>query len=268
MDLDEQKITSFQTKILNFYKQQGRDLPWRNTSNPYYIHLSEIMLQQTQVSRVINYYQKFIKNFPDLKSLSKAPRYTLLSNWQGLGYNNRVIRLQESAKLILEKYDGKYPQDQKELQSLPGVGSYTSGAILSFAFNITSKVVDTNIRRILIHELNLDETTSIKELEEIAYQVTPSGKAKEWNNALMDYGALELTAKKAKIKPTTKQSKFIGSTRWVRSQIVKQLLEQHEINIKDLETRFHEYNIKEILEKMQKDQLIKIKNNKVYIFEN
>lgn len=268
MNLDEQKITSFQTKILNFYKQQGRDLPWRNTSNPYYIHLSEIMLQQTQVSRVINYYQKFIKNFPDLQSLSNASRHILLANWQGLGYNNRIIRLQESAKLLLENYDGEYPQDQKELQNLPGIGSYTSGAILSFAFNITSKVVDTNIRRILIHELNLDENISIRDLEEIAYQVTPKNRAKEWNNALMDYGALELTAKKVNIRPITKQSKFIGSTRWVRSQIVKQLLEQHEISIKDLEIRFHNYTINDILEKMQKDQLIKIKNNKVYILEN
>lgn len=268
MKLDEQKIIEFQKKILDWYQKHKRDLPWRNTTNPYYIHISEIMLQQTQVSRVIGYFNDFIKKYPKIQDLARASKSEILKSWQGLGYNNRVIRLQESSKKILQNYHGKYPQDQKELQKLPGVGSYTSGAILSFAFNITSKVVDTNIRRILIHELQLDETISQKELEEIAYYVTPQGKAREWNNALMDYGALEFTAKKSNIKPKSKQSKFVGSTRWVRSQIIKQLLEQQEIDIKKLETRFHEYNIKEILDKMQKDQLIQVENTNVYILEN
>jgi A/G-specific adenine glycosylase len=278
--IDQKKVEEIQEKILDFYNSNKRDLPWRHTQNPYYIHLSEIMLQQTQVSRVIEYYNKFTSIYPTLESMAQAPKPELLSNWQGLGYNNRILRLQKTAQIIQKEYKREYPQIQKELEKLPGIGSYTSGAILSFAFNQESKVVDTNIRRILIHEFNLDEEIKQKELEEIAQIITPKGKAREWNNALMDYGALELSAKKTKIKSKGKQSKFIGSTRWVRSQILKQLLEQQEtqdgykngdeievsgINIEEVREKYVDYDLDSILEKMQKDDLIIIKENMIHI---
>ena len=265
MEVDSKKILEIQSKILSWYEINKRELPWRNTHNPYYIHLSEIMLQQTQVKRVIEYYNKFTMFYPSLEDMAQAPKSDLLSHWIGLGYNNRILRLQKSAQSILENYEGKYPKDQKELQKLPGVGIYTSGAILAFAFNIESIVVDTNIRRILIYEFNLDENISQKELEELAEKITPKEKAREWNNALMDYGSMEITAKKSKIKSKGKQSKFVGSTRWVRSNILKKLLNEKKLSIRDLSVEYETYDIDLILEKMQKDELIVIQGDQIVL---
>ncbi len=126
MRLNKSKILKFQNKILDYYKKNKRDLAWRKTRNPYYIHISEIMLAQTQVERVQKYYETFIRVYPKIEFLVKAKKSELLKLWQGLGYNSRVLRLQQAARVILNEYDGEYPKGKQLLEQLPGVGPYTA----------------------------------------------------------------------------------------------------------------------------------------------
>lgn len=264
-EITEKEKTQFQQKILNWYLKHKRNLPWRETFNPYYIHLSEIMLQQTQVERVKKYYSTFVNKYPQLEDLAKAPKKELLLLWQGLGYNNRILRLQQAVQIINQKYKGKYPETKEELCKLPGIGPYTAGAILVFAFNKKSSVVDTNIRRILLSEFNLEINTSYKELENLSLELIPENRAKEWFNALMDYGSAVLTSKKTGISSLSKQSKFEGSTRWVRSQILKELLKEGKISYECLEEKYSNYDIYSILKKMEKEQLLLLSKKKVIL---
>ena len=159
---------AFQQKILSWYEKNKRDLPWRKTTDPYAIMVSEIMLQQTQVDRVIPKYQAFLKAFPTIKDLAEAPTSQVLELWSGLGYNSRAIRLQEAAKIICKQYRGQVPKSRDALMDLPGIGPYTSNAILSFAHNLPFPCMDTNIRRIILHELQLPEKTAPEKLYVLA----------------------------------------------------------------------------------------------------
>lgn len=267
MNLSQDTIESLQNKVLNWYNNNKRDFPWRKTTNPYYIHISEIMLQQTQAQRVISYYNTFISKYPTVKSLSEATNTDLLYQWQGLGFNSRAIRLKEAATQIHQNYNDQYPQNRKTLQKFPGIGPYTSSAILAFAFNMDVPVVDTNIRRFLIYELNLSYSTSQKELETIARKLTPKGKAREWNNALMDYSNSVTTVLATGISSQGKQGKFKGSTREVRSHIIKQLLENKTLTKQILEKRFPKHNIDNILHSLEKDSMIIQNNCRIYLKE-
>src|SRR3989344_5165268 len=155
---------AFQQKILTWYQEHKRDLPWRRTTNPYHIMVSEIMLQQTQVDRVVPKYETFLKAFPTVWDLAEAPTSQVLELWSGLGYNNRAIRLREAAKVIVKRYAGQVPKSRDALMELPGIGPYTSNAILSFAHNLSFPCMDTNIRRIILHELQLSEKTAPEKL--------------------------------------------------------------------------------------------------------
>ncbi len=258
--ISEKEIKEFQRKILFWYQKNKRKLPWRETQNPYHILVSEIMLQQTQVNRVIPYYNRFLQFFPTLESLAKADKTTLLENWSGLGYNSRVLRLQKCAQILAER-NQKIPKDEESLLQFPGIGPYTANAILAFAFNKPVPVIDTNIRRVLMHELDLPESIALQELQTIAQQCIPKNKSREWHNALMDYGAMKATARKTGIEPLSKQSKFLGSTRWVRGQIIKHLLKNKELSIlqlkSQLEEKYEPKIIEEIIEKMEKENIIK-----------
>jgi len=254
----------FQRRILSWYKKNKRDLPWRKTTNPYRILVSEIMLQQTQVDRVIPYYLKFIKKFPDLETLAKADKKLVLQHWSGLGYNNRVLRLQQLTQILI-KNKKSIPQTAEELLQLPGIGAYTANAVLAFAFNKEVPVLDTNIRRVLMHELTLPEHIDIKKLKKIAQSYILKGKSRLWHNALMDYGALVLTAKKTGIAPLSKQSAFKGSDREVRGFIIKTLLKEKRISINKIKKSFPEKNILSIAKKMEKENLIEIKKQNITI---
>jgi len=258
------KIQKFQQKILSFYKKNKRNLPWRKTTNPYHILISEIMLQQTQVDRVIPYYEKFIKAFPTVEVLAKADKTLLLENWSGLGYNSRVLRLQKCAQILAER-NQEIPKNEEFLLQLPGIGPYTANAILAFAFNKPVPVIDTNIRRVLIHELNIPENITLQELQIIAQQCIPKNKSREWHNALMDYGAMNATVKKTGIESLSKQSKFLGSTRWVRGQIIKHLLKNKILEIvylkQKLKEKYSSQKINEIIEKMEKENIIRKNSN-------
>jgi A/G-specific adenine glycosylase len=217
-----QNIQGIQQNILSWYSKNGRKLPRRETTDPYAIHISEVMLQQTQVDRVVPYFHRRMKDFPDYQTLAKASKSDILTHRSGLGFNSRVLRLQTCAQTIVEKWENKQwkqwtlPRDRDELQKLPGIWPYTSAAIMAFARNIAVPVIDTNIRRVLIFLCKLPETIAPKALEAFAAIIIPSWKSRDRHNALMDQGALLLTARKTKIKPLSKQSKFDGSDRQVR----------------------------------------------------
>lgn len=266
----EEYVKEFQDEILSFYYEHGRHhLNFRQDKNPYFVHISEIMLSQTQVDRVEKYFSKWIQNYPTLKDVAKSSKTDLLQMWQGLGYNSRVLNFQVACQQLLEEFGSKYPLDKKELMKLKGVGTYVASAICAFSDNQTIGVVDTNVRRILIHFNFATEDMKIKELEEIAQKLVPKGKGRDWTNALMDYGALKLTAKKSGIKSVGKQGKFVGSTRYIRSLIMKECLKNGFCNMDSIEIECEKYslNSQEIVDKMIKEGIIFEEKNNIYLIE-
>ncbi len=186
-------IAQAQTSLLTWYAAEQRNLPWRTTSDPYAILVSEIMLQQTQVDRVLPKYQQFLAIFPTLADLAAAPTADVISAWVPLGYNMRAVRLQSIARQVIEEYNGRIPDTIDELLKLKGIGRYTAGAIACFAYRKQVATVDTNIRRVL-HRIFLglehpEPKANDAQMLELAEQVLPAGEAYNWNQALMDLGA-------------------------------------------------------------------------------
>lgn len=263
-DLSLGKIKQFQKKVLSFYKKNKRNLPWRDTTDPYKILLSEFMLQQTQVSRVVSYYERWTAKWPTIDQLASAPFAEVLELWMGLGYNNRAVNLHRTAKKIAAEFDGDVITAMKKYEELPGIGKYTSRAVQIFSTNDDLVTVDTNIRRIFISEFDLPSTVPDNELWRIAELCLPKGKSCEWHNALMDYGALYLTAQKTGIKPKTQQSRFEGSNRQIRAKIVRCLLKET-LSVSELETEIGvaQTRLLPLLEKMIAEKIL-VKHNAVY----
>lgn len=216
-------VAVFRRKVLAFYKKQGRVLPFRQTTDPYAIAVSEFMLQQTQVSRVVPKYDAWLSLFPDWKSLAKASRVSVLKAWSGLGYNRRAIYLHDLAKRVCTDFGGSFPQSEEALLGIAGLGPYTRRAILIFAFNQPLAAVDTNIRRVLISYFSLSAMTPPKDIQVLADHLLPRKQSRVWHYALMDYGAMKLTPRMTGVRPVSSQSKFEGSLREVRGAIVKLL---------------------------------------------
>jgi A/G-specific adenine glycosylase len=227
--------------LFAWYEANGRhSLPWRHTQDPYKILVSELMLQQTQVSRVIPKYEAFLKSYPTLHHLAKAERADVLRHWQGLGYNNRAVRFHALAQAV-----PKLPKSREELLKLPGIGPYTAGAIMIFAHNEPSLSVDVNVERVIKRVFwSPDILAKKKDVDDLALNlVTQSNAPHAWHCAVMDLGSAICTARNPKcaacplfkhcktrglrpeeVRTAPKQSKFLGSTRWWRGQILKQLL--------------------------------------------
>ncbi|MBR9699287.1 Fe-S cluster assembly protein HesB [Candidatus Woesearchaeota archaeon] len=254
-------IRRFQKKIFSHYEEKGRDLPWRRTKDPYKILLSEIMLQQTQVDRVIDYYKKWTKKWPAVKKLANASRKDILKAWMGLGYNNRAINLHKTAKIISDHFKGNIINAVQNHEILPGIGPYTSAAVQIFAKNADIVTIDTNIRRVLMHEFNIMDD----KVPEMAKKCLPKGKSRIWHNALMDYGQI-LSSRKTGIKPKTQQTKFEGSDRQVRARIMRLLLKKSHsfTELKDSLT-VKTSRLNKIIEKMLKEKVIKEKNKRYSI---
>ncbi len=247
----EEDIHNFHQKIFQFYKKHKRDLPWRKTTDPYKILVSEFMLQQTQVSRVIEYYTTWIKKWPTIQKLANEQYKNVLQAWMGLGYNRRAMYLHNTAKVIVEEFQGDIITAIKQFEKLPGIGLYTSKAVQIFAENADIATVDTNIRRIFINEFKIKETLSDKELFQIAKRCLPQGRSRDWHNALMDYGAMFLTSRKTGIKPKTQQSRFKGSDRQIRGKILRMLLTENQTEYQlNQQLRIDAERLSEILNKM------------------
>ena len=255
MELDREKIDGLREKVFAFYRDNRRLFPWRETTDRYAVLVSEIMLQQTQAERVVGKFLAWLERFPDIVTLAGASLKEVLSYWSGLGYNARGQRLHRCAKIIVNDYAAQVPYSPEELIRLPGIGVYTSRSIPIFADNSDIATVDTNIRRIYIHELGLPESIGVGELLDLAETVLPQGKSRDWHNALMDYGALCLTGKKTGIRPLTSQSKFEGSRRWYRGRIIKELVEVEYMQLEELTERYGD-KVADVLEELEAEGLV------------
>jgi A/G-specific adenine glycosylase len=183
-------IRAFRRRLIAWYHQHGRDLPWRRTRDPYAILVSEIMLQQTQVQRALHYYEKFLSRYPTVEELARAEETQVRETWEGLGYYARARHLQQATRKIVTEYRGQFPKSYKELTALPGIGPYTAGAVLSFAFRQDAAILDTNAARVLRRFFALPtEHQTPRALWGVARQVTPPGQAHVFNQAIMDLGA-------------------------------------------------------------------------------
>ena len=227
-DLDQATVAELQERILGWYAANGRDLPWRRTTDPYAILVSEMMLQQTQVPRVVPKFAAFLTAYPCLEDLAEAPLDDVLRLWKGLGYNNRARRLRDCAAAAAagDRRPAALPRSYASLRELPGIGPYTARAVLAFAHNDDLAAVDANVRRVLTHELDLPADLGDRELQSVAEAALPRGRSRDWHNALMDFGALVLTARVTGIAPRTRQGAFVGSRRWYRSRMLQALVDR------------------------------------------
>jgi A/G-specific adenine glycosylase len=240
----QETISLFRDLILSYFRAHGRDLPWRHTTDPYRILVSEIMLQQTQVERVAVKYTEFLERFPDFGSLARAPRSEVLLAWQGMGYNRRAIALQETARRVTEEYGGDLPADIETLATFPGIGKATAAAICAYAFNMPVVYIETNIRRIFIHFFFQDrEGVRDDEILPLVEQALYRENPREWYSALMDYGTV---LKKRTANPNrrsasySRQSRFEGSDRQIRGRILALVLEEGTVTEEDLILRLCE----------------------------
>ena len=276
----ETKTKKLKKSLLIWYKTNKRSFKWRSTKDPWKILLIEIISQQTQINRANTYYQKFIKKFPTPESMSESSLKTILKMWSGLGYNNRAIRLYKSSKLISEKgFKNIYPN----FELLPGVGQYTKNAILSFAYGDKVLAVDINLQRVLTRYFAIDSTE--KYVEKYSDFLLTDVDSRDLNQALMDLGSsictssnpkcdicpLEKNCKKYILKSKKSIEKFKGSNREVRGKIIKLLIMENQIAIKDIvkKTCEDEAKIINAINGLKSDGLLTImKNNIIEINSN
>jgi len=192
-------IEPFRSSLLRWFRHNGRELPWRNGYDPYHVWLSEIMLQQTQMERGVDYFRRWLRRFPDIVSVAGASSYEILKYWEGLGYYARARNLHKAAKVMAAEYGGAVPDEYETLLRLPGIGPYTAAAIASIAFNHDVVVVDANVERVFARLFDIDVPLKEKEAQRsighIARQLLPPGEARDFNQALMDLGGLVCTPK-------------------------------------------------------------------------
>ncbi len=183
-----------QQKLIYWFRRTARPLPWRQTYNPYHVWISEVMLQQTQMERGVDYFNRWVERLPDVASVAAAEEQEILKLWEGLGYYARARNLHAAAKMLMERFDGIIPCDPLELQSLPGIGPYTSAAISSIACNTDIPVVDANVLRVYARLFDIDGPVKTgvarSQIERIASEMLPAGQARVFNQALMDFGGM------------------------------------------------------------------------------
>lgn len=267
-------VAGFRKIVWKHYEKHGRhNLPWRKTHNPYHILVSEIMLQQTQVDRVLPFYKAWLHKFPTVQSLAAAPLCDVLRQWQGLGYNRRAKMLHTATQVVVRDFAGKLPRTATELESLPGVGHYTARAVMAFAHNEDVVFVETNLRTVVMHrfftlrepastvKLGTEEKISDAEILAILEKALVKGRARAWYSALMDYGTyLKASGIRTnhRAKSYTKQSTFEGSDRQVRGSILRALVGGPKSKIK-LEVLFDSERTEQInlqLEKLEKEGMV------------
>lgn len=260
-------------QIVNeFYQKQGRHiLPWRKTKNPYRILVSEVMLQQTQVDRVLPKYKAFLKKFPSVQALADASLGDVLIAWQGLGYNRRAKLLHQCAQVVTKEHKGRFPRSFEALKALPGIGPYTAGAVCAFAYNQAVPLIETNVRTVYIHHFFHDDfEVSDAEVMALVERTLDHTNPREWYWALMDYGShLKKTIgnKNTQSKHYTKQSKFQGSDRQIRGAIIRLLTQDGSVSraklLKEL-AQFEDIRIDAQLEKLLAEEMV-VKEKRSYM---
>ncbi|KKW19836.1 MAG: HhH-GPD family protein [Parcubacteria group bacterium GW2011_GWA2_51_10] len=265
--ISSRSIAGFRREVWNFYDASGRhDVSWRRTKNPYCILVSEMMLQQTQVSRVLEKHVKFLKAFPTVRVLAEASLADVLRAWNGLGYNRRGKYLHDAARIIMRDYGGAVPAAYSQLVELPGVGAYTASAVRVFAFNESDILIETNIRAAVIHAF-FPQATNVhdRELLWLLEKLNKDQRPREWNWALMDYGAYikRLCRNPARRSAHyARQSKFEGSLRQARGAILRALTSGQNIN--GLRNRYMG-RFGKALASLERDQIIARKNKHSWV---
>lgn len=263
----------FQKTILDFYWKKGRTFPWRETRDPYAILVSEMMLQQTQAERVVPFFRAWMKQFPTVQALARASLKEVLLAWQGLGYNRRALYLKQAAGTIVGKYGGNIPKSVAEIDALPGVGSYTAGAIAAFAWNLPVAFVETNIRTVFLHFFFKGrKNVRDEEILELVQRTLPNklqGKqgltffliqgrtlrvgpcsVREWYNALMDYGAMlkrTIGNPNKQSAAYVKQSAFKGSRRELRGEILRRVARKGIVAASDFKAFRSQFSVANVL---------------------
>lgn len=258
----------FKQIIWEYYTKNKRDLLWRKIRDPYKILVSEIMLQQTQASRVAVKYKSFLKKFPTTKVLAKSKLSDVLLEWQGLGYNRRAIYLKKCAEHIEKDFGGKFPKDFKTLCSLPGIGPATAGDMMAFAWNMPAVVIETNIRSVFIHFFfKNQEKVSDKEILPLVEKTLDMENPREWYWALFDYGAyLKQTGNPSRRSSHhLTQSKFEGSHRQKRANVLRIILEKPRTQ-KEIQkiSNYQSAIVSRIISNLEKDGFIKKNSDGIY----
>lgn len=252
-------LAEFQAVVWDYYDQHQRNLPWRKTDDPYKIMVSEIMLQQTQVNRVIIKYAEFLKAFPSISVLATTQLNEVLRLWSGLGYNRRAKFLHEAAKKLQNDFGGHVPKTPEDLMSLPGIGKNTAGAILAYAYNQPVVFIETNIRTVYLHHFFKDKSeVSDAEIIPVLEQTIDQKNPREFYWALMDYGTyLKSTIGNVSknSKHYVRQSKFEGSLRQVRGQVLK-LLGVKDMTMAQILDSIPDDRVEKVLTDLEKEQMI------------
>lgn len=269
--LSHKEIARFRHTIYAYYKVHKRIFPWRDIENPYYVLVSEVMLQQTQTERVLKKYPEFLETFPDIKALALSSPSQVYHVWQGLGYNRRALALKKAAGIILESYNGIIPSLITSLEALPGIGKATAGSIKAFAFNEPAVFIETNIRRVFIHYFFKRKTgVNDAEIESLVKQTLDYKHPRQWYYALMDYGVM---LAKIRVNPNRrsrhykKQSPFSGSNREIRGKVLRLLDAEGKIKRKRLLAVINEeeHKIETILQQLKQEGFIEEKKGVIQL---
>ncbi len=228
--ISAQAVGAFRKEVLGYFRESGRDLPWRKSVEPYRVLVSELMLQQTQVDRVVGKFEEFVKAFPDFAALHAASLSQVLAVWRGLGYNRRALALKKIAGIAVEKYAGRLPETVEQLSTLPGIGPATAASICAFAFDKPVVFIETNIRTVFIHHFFKGRrTVDDAEIAPLVKRTLVQTSSRTWYSALMDYGTMlkkNFRNPSRKSSGYAKQSPFPGSRRQMRGRVLGALLEK------------------------------------------
>lgn len=268
---DDEIVERFRNMIYEYYGEHGRSMPWRETDDPYRILVSEIMLQQTQVARVLPKYREFVERWPSIESLAEASLRDVLAAWQGLGYNRRGRALHTIAKIVVSDHDGLLPGTEEELLALPMVGTATAAAILAFAHGVPAVYLETNVRRVFLYFF-FEGRTDVRDREilPLAEVTLDRGDPRHWSYALMDYGVL---LKERLVNPNrnsaahSRQSAFEGSNRQIRGRIVAYLVEHGGTALSEISNAlpFESPRIASCAEDLRREGMVAERHGRYYI---
>jgi len=263
-------VMHFQQLMWDYYREHGRIFPWRQTHDPYHILVSEIMLQQTPTSRVLQNYEEFIRSFPDFSALAGAPLREVLHAWQGLGYNRRALALREIARTVLADFNGELPSSAHSLAKLNGIGRYTASAMATLAFNQPTAFVETNIRAVFVHCFFRSRTeVSDQEILPLVEATMDKTHPREWYYALFDYGAMLKKRVRLSLQSRhyRKQGPFKGSDREMRGRILRVLLERPSITEGELigELEGSPLHVRKNVRDLQNEGFVTIVGNRIFI---